>query len=105
MPRATPCWKLIWPSASPSRSCNGRHRDDPALAGVRAGPEGPGVHGAGPQVVLEQAAEVDALVIDAEMRGVPVTVLPSDDALVDPRELLGPVVEALLDDLPGVEVD
>ena len=82
-----------------------RRRDEYALAGVRAGPEGPGVHGAGPQVVLEQAAEVDALFVDAEMRGIPVTVPPSDDALVDPRELLGPVVEALLDDLPGVEVD
>src|SRR5579875_1864573 len=60
-------------------------------------------HLAGPalEVVLDEAA-----VLAGEEHGcVPVAMAAPDDTLVHPGELLSPIVEALLDDLAGGEVD
>src|SRR5262249_56537286 len=57
------------------------------------------------QVVRPEAGELEALVVDSEVRRVPEPVRPADDPVVDPWELLGPIVESIFDDLPGFEVD
>src|SRR5262245_9489727 len=72
---------------------------------MRAGPEGLLVDGSGAKVVTQQAAELDALVIQAEVRRVTEAMWAADNPVVDSGKLLRAVVEPLLDDLPAVEVD
>src|SRR5215216_1697022 len=82
-----------------------RRRYEHAFAGVGTATEAARFARAGLQIVLHQTAELDPLVVDAEVGREPVPMASTDDAVVHPRELLRPVVEPLLDDLPGVEVD
>ena len=82
----------------------GRYEDE--LAGLATGPERDGLGPPAGEVVPEdRVGRGKSRRSGGVADRVPVPVLPADQPLVDARVLLGRVIEALFDNLPGGKVD